>query len=376
MIQLVCACGAQLDVLEVYAGGHVICHVCGGSVQIPADIVAANEKIRFHCPHCNRRVVAKRSSAGKKSNCPACSQPYVVPEPPQETDLGPEPDSRRIRLDDELPMFPTFPFPVGKLDTRTPPAPRPRYLHTPEEVEAKHDGVGPILIFDESRHGPMVSTPEHLEPDPSKPDRPTPDRSAPEPSMPDRSIPHRIPTVEAPLTPARPASVQVLEHDQTREFDTARREAALTINSPAFSSVANSIPTAAAIPQIHFSTKPASVGELEVIGGSSNGQRIRMDFHHFVVGYERDCDLRPSSEFLSRHHCVFKKDEYALRVRDLGSRYGTFVNGRRIFGEVVLNPGDEVRVGDVKLFVILPRSPEVTRIAADSHPSLSDFVIL
>jgi pSer/pThr/pTyr-binding forkhead associated (FHA) protein len=122
------------------------------------------------------------------------------------------------------------------------------------------------------------------------------------------------------------------------------------------------------------SSAPDSEGELQVINGSCSGQRIRMAFHRLVVGAARDCDLRPSP-LLSRHHCVFKKDEYAVRVRDLGSNSGTFVNGRRITSEVVLNPGDEVTVGDVKLSVVLPRAPDVIR-AADSNPSISDFVIL
>ena len=138
----------------------------------------------------------------------------------------------------------------------------------------------------------------------------------------------------------------------------------------------NLVVTAAAIPQISSTSKPASAGELQVLNGSCSGQRIPMDFRRFVVGVERDCDLRPASTLLSRHHCVFKKDEYAVRVRDLGSKNGTFVNGRRISSEVVLNPGDEVTVGDVRLHVVLSASPQVQQSAADSDPSLSDFVIL
>ena len=121
--------------------------------------------------------------------------------------------------------------------------------------------------------------------------------------------------------------------------------------------------------------RPSSVGELHVVSGDCTGKRIRMDFRRFVVGNERDCDLRPVSPLLSRHHCVFKRDEYAVRVRDLGSNTGTFVNGRRIQSEAILKPGDDVTVGDVTLHVILPHSPRVTQMQ-DSHPSISDFVIL
>ena len=79
---------------------------------------------------------------------------------------------------------------------------------------------------------------------------------------------------------------------------------------------------------------------------------------------------------LSRHHCVFKKDEYSLRIRDLGSTNGTFVNGRRIFSEAILKPGDQVRIADVTFHIFMPRAAEIVQSKADSMPSISDFVIL
>jgi pSer/pThr/pTyr-binding forkhead associated (FHA) protein len=66
------------------------------------------------------------------------------------------------------------------------------------------------------------------------------------------------------------------------------------------------------------------------------------------VGREEDCHLRPASEFISRHHCVFLLDAYALRLRDLGSKNGTFVNGRRIpSSEIVLLNEDMVSIGEL-----------------------------
>jgi pSer/pThr/pTyr-binding forkhead associated (FHA) protein len=60
----------------------------------------------------------------------------------------------------------------------------------------------------------------------------------------------------------------------------------------------------------------------------------------------------------------------------LGSTDGTFVNGRRIFTEAILKPGDQVRIADVTFHVSLPRAPEIIQLKADSVPSISDFVIL
>jgi CBS domain-containing protein len=53
-----------------------------------------------------------------------------------------------------------------------------------------------------------------------------------------------------------------------------------------------------------------------------------------LVGRADDCDLRlpngPGYSDVSRHHCLLHIDPPALRVRDLGSRNGTRVNGTQI----------------------------------------------
>jgi|SRR3984957_545649 len=339
MIHLNCACGASLEVSELYAGGQVLCQACSAMVLVPADLMA-EDRFRFHCPHCETRVVARKSSAGKKSQCPVCEKVYIVPEPPPDFDPLPSKDSRRIAIaTDELALKIGLPFPVGKLEPVTSQPPQPRYVHDPS-VDAEA-----------ARHA--ASLPAHVLPTPEETRRPNDE-----------------PPIEDLL--ARPYSMRGVNH----------RDAAPTAEWPRTPpsiggwSASSTAPTAAAIPQMTVAVKPASVGELQIVGGSCTGQRIRLDFHHFVVGAERDCNLRPLSPSLSRHHCVFKKDEYSLRVRDLGSANGTFVNGRRIFSEAILKPGDEVRIADVTFHVYLPRAPEIIQLKADSAPSISDFVIL
>jgi pSer/pThr/pTyr-binding forkhead associated (FHA) protein len=85
-----------------------------------------------------------------------------------------------------------------------------------------------------------------------------------------------------------------------------------------------------------------------------------------VVGRSRDCDICLPKDFahadVSRHHCGLEIDPPAVRVRDLGSRNGTFVNGMKIGqrsmdqtpeeiepGSLLaydLKDGDEVMIGD------------------------------
>src|SRR5262249_56485128 len=50
----------------------------------------------------------------------------------------------------------------------------------------------------------------------------------------------------------------------------------------------------------------------------------------YVLGRSRDCDIMLPAEGVSRHHCRLALDPPTLRVRDLGSRNGTYLNGESI----------------------------------------------
>jgi pSer/pThr/pTyr-binding forkhead associated (FHA) protein len=88
------------------------------------------------------------------------------------------------------------------------------------------------------------------------------------------------------------------------------------------------------------------------------------------IGRSRDCTitLPPEAEHLdvSRHHCLLEIAPPALRIRDLGSLNGTYVNGKKIgqrhtpvaSGDtengdqpaVALIDGDEIRLGEHTAF--------------------------
>lgn len=69
----------------------------------------------------------------------------------------------------------------------------------------------------------------------------------------------------------------------------------------------------------------------------------------FVIGRARDCHLQLASSFVSRHHCELIPDQTkgALRVRDLGSQNGTYVNDEKIEKEQELRDGDRLTVACV-----------------------------
>ena len=65
-----------------------------------------------------------------------------------------------------------------------------------------------------------------------------------------------------------------------------------------------------------------------------------------IVGRRKNCDLRIPLESVSRRHCQFNLEDENVKLRDLGSRNGTFLNGKRI-DEQILKPGDSIRIGPV-----------------------------
>ena len=103
--------------------------------------------------------------------------------------------------------------------------------------------------------------------------------------------------------------------------------------------------------------------ELKVTGGKHAGQVIPLTRHRFIIGRGEDCQLRPASEQVSRHHCAFTVDDFTVRLRDLGSTNGTFLNGERIRGEVMLKSGDHVRVGSLNFEVVIPSGEEAEQVS-------------
>ena len=111
---------------------------------------------------------------------------------------------------------------------------------------------------------------------------------------------------------------------------------------------------------------------LKVVGGRHDGKQIPIKSKKFLIGREEDCHLRPNSDMVSRHHCVFTVDEYSVRLRDFGSTNGTMVNGKRIKGEVQLSHADQIRVGkldfEIQMSHTADAAPDKAETAAPAAP--------
>jgi pSer/pThr/pTyr-binding forkhead associated (FHA) protein len=70
-----------------------------------------------------------------------------------------------------------------------------------------------------------------------------------------------------------------------------------------------------------------------------------------VIGRSPDADLTIDDEKVSRFHCGIRFDEGRYRLKDLGSRNGTFLNGEPVQAPCPLESGDHIRVGSTLLLV-------------------------
>ncbi len=91
--------------------------------------------------------------------------------------------------------------------------------------------------------------------------------------------------------------------------------------------------------------------QLVVLRGRSATTALKLGDGVTTAGRHDECQLRIKSSEVSRRHCQFFEKNGMLLVKDLGSANGTFLNGKKIEGQRVLEPGDELAIGPVKLRV-------------------------
>ena len=94
---------------------------------------------------------------------------------------------------------------------------------------------------------------------------------------------------------------------------------------------------------------------LVALAGPRQGETFTISEEEGVIGRDSDWLLLTDAS-ASRQHCVVKHEGQGLRIQDLDSRSGTFVNGIPV-KERTLQHGDRIQVGN-SLFLFLTDETE------------------
>jgi len=109
---------------------------------------------------------------------------------------------------------------------------------------------------------------------------------------------------------------------------------------------------------------------LEVVSGADKGKKVTTLDSLLRVGSDTSNDLVLTDVTVSRRHLEIERTRRGLLLRDLGSRNGSWVDGRRVI-QAYLEPGDKVTLGQTRLVAKQAATPtEVELAGAESFGEL------
>jgi diguanylate cyclase (GGDEF)-like protein len=93
-------------------------------------------------------------------------------------------------------------------------------------------------------------------------------------------------------------------------------------------------------------SKPAC---LLIVGGELNGSIFDLTDGDNTIGRSPDCEIPLDFQGISRKHFKINVNNDVIRLTDLGSSNGTFVNNDKITGDLELKKGDMIKIGSMAL---------------------------
>ncbi len=94
--------------------------------------------------------------------------------------------------------------------------------------------------------------------------------------------------------------------------------------------------------------------------GPACGQTIPIVTSQFTIGRAAECNLRPASAMVSKHHCALYLEDHQVYVQDFGSTNGTFVDDRPVRGVTRLDHGQILKVGPLSFDILMEHPSAVT----------------
>lgn len=104
-----------------------------------------------------------------------------------------------------------------------------------------------------------------------------------------------------------------------------------------------------------------------IIKEATREQTFELHQPSTVLGREPGCDIQLLDAKLSRRHARLEVSPQGVKLTDLGSTNGTFVNGRQI-SDVWLQHGDAVQIGNIRISFLNEVMPEIATPVVSSIP--------
>jgi hypothetical protein len=91
-------------------------------------------------------------------------------------------------------------------------------------------------------------------------------------------------------------------------------------------------------------------GWLVALGGEQAGRDFRVEVGRNSIGKGAECNVVVKDPQVSEKHAILEiGEDRHVTLRDLDSKYGTFVDENRVHGERPIHDGDHIRVGATEL---------------------------
>ncbi len=85
---------------------------------------------------------------------------------------------------------------------------------------------------------------------------------------------------------------------------------------------------------------------LVIMTGKLLGKKYDLVKEENIIGRSSDCEIPIKEEDISRNHAKLVVVANRVKVSDMGSTNGTYVNRKKVDGEAVLENGDQLRCGN------------------------------
>lgn len=115
-------------------------------------------------------------------------------------------------------------------------------------------------------------------------------------------------------------------------------------------------------------SQPVIVGQ----GGPLNGYRWSLN-QQLIIGRTGSCDIAITNQQVSREHARIFITESVPCIEDLGSKNGTFHNGKPVTDPVQLDDGDVIQIALAQEFIFLGQDATVPLAPGDFESSVISY---